>query len=85
MNQELMDTAEQAHQKLVSEVYVGHTGQLDPWTMELLKIFTVLVEAREREACAKVCVGISEKSVWEFENEIEAIEECVAAIRARGK
>jgi hypothetical protein len=36
MNQELMDMAKQAHQKLVSEVYVGHTGQLDPWTMERL-------------------------------------------------
>jgi hypothetical protein len=55
MNQELMDMAKQAHQKLVSEVYVGHTGQLDPWTMELLKIFAALVEAAEREACAKAC------------------------------
>jgi hypothetical protein len=49
MNQELMDMAKQAHQKLVSEVYVGHTGQLDPWTMELLKIFAALVAAAERE------------------------------------
>jgi hypothetical protein len=54
MNQELMGMAKQAHQKLVSEVYVGHTGQLDPWTMELLKIFAPLVAAAEREACAKV-------------------------------
>jgi len=55
MNQELMDMAKQAHQKLVSEVYVGHTGQLDPWTMELLKIFAALVAAAEREACAQFC------------------------------
>jgi hypothetical protein len=85
MNQELIEMAKQAHQKLVSEVYVGHTGQLDPWTMELLKIFASLVAAAEREACADLCVDISKKSVWEFENEIEAIEECVAAIRARGE
>jgi NADH:ubiquinone oxidoreductase subunit D len=52
MNQELMDMAKQAHQKLVSEVYVGHTGQLDPWTMELLKIFAALVAAAEREKVA---------------------------------
>jgi hypothetical protein len=53
MNQELIEMARQAHQKLVSEVYVGHTGQLDPWTMELLKIFAALVAAAEREKVAK--------------------------------
>jgi hypothetical protein len=47
--------------------------------------FASLIASAEREACAKVCVKISEKNIWEFENEIEAIEECVAAIRARGE
>jgi len=85
MNQELMDMAKQAHQKLVSEVYVGHTGQLDPWTMELLKIFAKLVAAAEREACAKACDVLTEKNTWWDINEIEAAEECAAEIRARGE
>ena len=85
MNQELMDMAKQAHQKLVSEVYVGHTGQLDPWTMELLKIFAALVAAAEREACAKVCVAVAERNTWWDINEIEAAVECAAAIRERGE
>jgi hypothetical protein len=52
---EIIEMARQAHRKLVTEVYVGHMGQLDPWTIELLKIFAKLVAAKEREACAKVC------------------------------
>ena len=44
--------------------------------------------ADEREACARLCVGIlepkncdtREKSLW-----FEALEECAAAIRARGE
>ncbi len=63
----------------------GMRPHLDGIYIEALEAFAALVAAAEREACAKVCVRISEKSVWEFENEIEAIEECVAAIRARGK
>jgi hypothetical protein len=53
MNQDdIIEMAEQAHQKLVTEVYVGHMKQLDPWTIELLKIFAKLVAQNEREACA---------------------------------
>ena len=77
MNQELIDMAKQAHQKLVSEVYVGHTGQLDPWTMELLKIFAALVAAAEREACAKVCDEVAESR--------GDADECATEIRARGE
>lgn len=65
---EVNEMARQAHRKLVTEVYVGHMGQLDPWTIELLKIFAKLVEDAafkrwaaqtklavqdEREACAE--------------------------------
>ena len=43
---EIIEMAKQAHRKLVTEVYVGHMGQLDPWTIELLKIFAKLVAAK---------------------------------------
>lgn len=51
---EVIEMAKEAHRKLVTEVYVGHMGQLNPWEIELLKIFAKLVAAKEREACAKV-------------------------------
>jgi hypothetical protein len=40
--------AREAHRRLVTEDYPGHTGQLDPWTMTLLARFAVLVAAAER-------------------------------------
>jgi len=49
---EIIEMAKQAHQKLVTEVYVGHMGQLNHWEIELLKIFAKLVAQHEREACA---------------------------------
>jgi hypothetical protein len=52
---EIIEMAKQAHRKLVTEIYVGHMKQLDPWTIELLKIFAKLVAQHEREACAKEC------------------------------
>ena len=56
---EIIEMAKEAHRKLVTEVYVGHMGQLNPWEIELLKIFAKLVAAKattvEREACAKLC------------------------------
>ena len=56
---EIIEMAIEAHRKLVTEVYVGHMGQLNPWEIELLKIFAKLVAAKatavEREACAKLC------------------------------
>jgi hypothetical protein len=89
MNQELIDMAKQAHQKLVSEVYVGHTGQLDPWTMELLKIFAALVAAAEREACAKVCETLGVHPALNVyaggPDWYKHGKECAAEIRARGE
>ena len=56
MNQdEIIEMARQAHRKLVTEVYVGHMGQLYPWTIELLKIFAKLVAAKERAEILKLC------------------------------
>jgi len=51
---EIIEMAKQAHQKLVTEVYVGHMGQLNHWEIELLKIFAKLVAQHEREACANM-------------------------------
>jgi len=91
---EIIEMARQAHRKLVTEIYVGHMKQLDPWTIELLKIFAKLVAAKEREACAKVC----EKQIKIFLSpqyatgqplssfrERHAVASCVEAIRARGE
>ena len=51
---EIIEMARQAHRKLVTEVYVGHMKQLDPWTIELLKIFAKLVAQHEREKSLKL-------------------------------
>ena len=51
---DIIRMAREAHRRLVTEDYPGHTGQLDPWTMTLLARFAALVAAAEREACAKV-------------------------------
>jgi sugar phosphate isomerase/epimerase len=50
-----------------------------------IEAFAALVAAAEREACAKLCDVITEKNTWWDINEIEAAEECAAAIRAIGK
>ncbi len=84
MNQELMNMAEQAHQKLVSEVDVGHTGQPDPWTMELLKIFAALVAAAEREACIYEIEMHTPRLGHTSDGEIRS-KKMIEAIRARGK
>jgi len=76
---EIIEMAKQAHRKLVTEVYVGHMGQLDPWTIELLKIFAKLVAQHEREACAKVCDAFQARDVG------MQPAECAGAIRARGQ
>ncbi|NBS69790.1 hypothetical protein EBT31_12895 [bacterium] len=52
---DIIRMAREAHRRLVTEDYPGHTGQLDPWTMTLLARFAALVAAAEREACARVC------------------------------
>jgi hypothetical protein len=77
---EIIEMARQAHRKLVTEVYVGHMGQLDPWTIELLKIFAKLVANKEREACAKVCETLE---LPEWPNKIR--QPLAQAIRARGE
>lgn len=96
---EVNEMARQAHRKLVTEVYVGHMGQLDPWTIELLKIFAKLVDAkataREREACAEKTGGLARKwwsihcaSNKHMETTRKAHDDfCAlqAAIRARGE
>jgi hypothetical protein len=82
---EIIEMAKQAHRKLVTEVYVGHMGQLDPWTIEFLKIFAALVEAAaradEREECAKLCDDMDSISDY-YGSRVELI--CAEAIRARG-
>ncbi len=47
---EIIEMARQAHRKLVTEVYIGHMGQLDPWTIELLKIFAKLIATKVRKS-----------------------------------
>jgi hypothetical protein len=74
---EIIRMAQEAHRRLVTEDYPGHTGQLDPWTMTLLARFAALVAAAEREACARVCEGRLQEGL-NFEG-------CAVAIRARGE
>ena len=53
---------------------------------EEISRFAALVAAAEREECAKVCQTISDK--WAFGHyghEVDAVDECAAAIRARGR
>ena len=80
---EIIELARQAHRKLVTEVYVGHMGQLDPWTIELIKIFAKLVAAKELEACAKVCEeNANDLSEGDWDS---ACYNCADHIRARGQ
>ena len=46
---DIIRMAREAHRRLVTEDYPGHTGQLDPWTMTLLARFAALVAAAERK------------------------------------
>jgi biotin synthase-like enzyme len=77
---EIIEMAKQAHRKLVTEVYVGHMGQLDPWTIELLKIFAKLVAQHEREACANICETLE---LPEWPDKVR--QPLAQAIRARGQ
>jgi hypothetical protein len=69
---DIIRMAREAHRRLVTEDYPGHTGQLDPWTLRLLERFAALVAAAEREACIE-CIKPNATPM-----------EAVAAIRARG-
>jgi hypothetical protein len=40
---DIIRMAREAHRRLVTEDYPGHTGQLDPWTMALLERFAALL------------------------------------------
>lgn len=58
-------------------------AMLTPGTLER---FAALVEAREREECAKVADAISNKYAYgHYGNEVDTADEIAAAIRARGK
>jgi hypothetical protein len=46
-----------------------------------LEAFALLVAAKEREACAKLCDELSDKHTWEG----CYADECAQAIRARGQ
>jgi hypothetical protein len=83
---EIIEMAKQAHRKLVTEVYVGHRGQLNLWEVELLKIFAKRVAQHEREACAIVCDDINAKYKWPDDvAERVASQWCADSIRARGQ
>ena len=43
---DIIRMAREAHRRLVTEDYPGHTGQLDPWTMALLERFAALLRDR---------------------------------------
>jgi len=47
--------------------------------IEVIKHFAKLVAAKEREACAKVCDEFAKDSDW------PTVDNCAAAIRARGE
>ena len=85
---EIIEMAREAHRKLVTEVYVGHIGQLDPWTIELLKIFAKLVAAKEREALAQsepTNIERHEANVQKFLGAPQPEQEPVAWMDADGK
>ena len=98
---EIMEMAKEAHRKLVTEVYVGHMGQLNPWEIELLKIFANLVAAKAfqngyekgvagfNEAVSlerEACAKVCEKYAAANTSWTKAaVKDCAAIIKARGK
>jgi CHASE3 domain sensor protein len=72
---EIMEIVTQAHRKLVTEVYVGHMGQLNAWEIELLKIFAKLVEDKVRQE-------IIEKNAPVIKKVNEHIKELQDAVKA---
>ena len=86
---EIIEMARQAHRKLVTEIYVGHMKQLDPWTIELLKIFAKLVAAKEREV-HEHDMGVLMDALWKACGDDEevvnaTIESQGTLIKARGE
>ena len=95
---EIMEMAKEAHRKLVTEVYVGHIGQLNPWEIELLKIFAILGAAKAfQNGYEKGVAAFTEAVNLEREACAKIVEdspsydwhkfacEAAYAIRARGK
>jgi hypothetical protein len=46
--------AREAHRRVVTDDYPGHTGQLDAWTLALLERFAALVAAAERDRWSRL-------------------------------
>lgn len=72
---DIISMAREAHSKLVTEDYPGHTGQLDPWTLRLCERFAALV----LEEAAKVCDA---RFMGDLNREDMEARACAAAIRA---
>jgi subtilisin-like proprotein convertase family protein len=91
--EDIIRLAREAHRRVVTDDYPGHTGQLDAWTLALLERFAALVAAAEREACAKVCDDISEEYCQREGKRLPSLRtdaesgagDCAEAIRARSK
>ena len=65
----VIEMAKEAHHRVVTEDYPGHTGQLDRWTMKLLERFANLVAAHERDFIAtkwETWYGYDKQGVAEF-------------------
>jgi hypothetical protein len=83
---EIIEMARQAHYKLVTEVYVGHMGQLNPWTIELLKIFAQLVatkaiaELESQEPVAYLCTP-DENGLFGFPTPDRGCKDCFPVYR----
>lgn len=75
---EILEMARQAHRKLVTEVYVGHTKQLDPWTIDLLIIFSQLVADKAIKDAPDYKMGYADGVAAGREACVKAIEEQIA-------
>ena len=84
MTQEIIEMARQAGGSDVG----GHgwTTWVGTQSTEFLERFAILVAAKEREACAKVCDD--KHDTWRWDDEADSASgprDCAAAIRARGQ
>ncbi len=80
---EIMEIVTQAHRKLVTEVYVGHMGQLNAWEIELLKIFAKLVEDKVRQEIIEKNAPVIKKvneHIKELQDAVKAEREACAKI-----
>jgi CHASE3 domain sensor protein len=80
---EIMEIVTQAHRKLVTEVYVGHMGQLNAWEIELLKIFAKLVEDKVRQEIIEKNAPVIKKvndHIKELQDAVKAEREACAKL-----